>query len=191
VLQRVLANETSARSATTELRELNDPARRLREAAAQYVDAVTLAPCEAGGTAPPPLPWLPDRPRPADPRWARYLDERASLVATLVEQVRHDAMEAADAARPGSALSRHDPELVGAREVFRAVHGRTTSADELDESARHYLQTLEQRMERHEQATLQSLEAPPRTTPPAPRAFSPALDPTLGRQPARHQAPSL
>lgn len=140
------------------MRELHDPARRLHDAAAQYVDAVLQAPSDASGSVASPLPWLPDRPRPTDPAWSRYLDERSELVATLATRVRRDAAEAVAAARPGTALSRQDPGLTAAREVFLAVHGRAVGPDDLSDAERGYLSDLDGRLERHRRDALQAAE---------------------------------
>jgi hypothetical protein len=72
-------------------------------------------------------------------------------------------------------LSRQDPEWVGAREVFRAVHGRAAESDDMDESAREYLRALEQRLARDNQAVLQQLEGNPHVVTPAHGSLSLSL----------------
>ena len=79
-----------ARSASTELRELKDPARRLHEAAARYVDAVSQAPGDADGTAPPPLRWLSDHPRPTRPRHGRATWTTDRHCATVITKKKMD-----------------------------------------------------------------------------------------------------
>ena len=91
LLHRVLDREAAQRSATTERRALDNPARRLREAVARYTDSLTLAPTTSRDDARPaaaaPLPWLPPVPACADPAWTSYLTARAEQISALADQI--------------------------------------------------------------------------------------------------------
>lgn len=161
VLEDVLANESAARSVTTELRELHDPSARLRSAAARFTDALTQAPRNASGAAAAALPWLAAWSRPTDPAWSRYLDRCSALTSALAERVGDDARLAVACARDGTALSRQDPDLAAAHAVFLAVHGRATTREDVTDTEHDYLQELRRRIERHNRDALRSIESEP------------------------------
>ena len=99
ILDRIVACDGAAVSATTEVARSVNPATQLHEAASRYADAVTdaahrllgpnaedaLEAADAG-----PLPWLPGIPIELHdhPEWATYLSARANRVTTLAEVVR-------------------------------------------------------------------------------------------------------
>lgn len=99
LLERIVARDGAAVSATTEVAHAINPATQLREAASRYADAVTdaahrlLGPSaedalEAADSGP--LPWLPGIPIELHdhPEWATYLSARANRVTTLTDVVR-------------------------------------------------------------------------------------------------------
>jgi conjugative relaxase-like TrwC/TraI family protein len=101
-LDRVMARDGAAVSATTELAHSSTPATLLYEAVGRYADAVTAATqrllgtgadiaLEAAGAGP--LPWLPGIPTSlrSHPDWSNYLDARAERVHTLADAVRRSA----------------------------------------------------------------------------------------------------
>ncbi|MBW9211623.1 relaxase domain-containing protein [Mumia sp. zg.B21] len=99
ILERVLANDGAAVSATTTRQVAGSPEARLRDAATRYADAVAIATQqvlsagddEAGPWGP--LAWLPHIPAEvADhPRWGPYLTARKRLVSSLAAEVRDRA----------------------------------------------------------------------------------------------------
>lgn len=99
ILERALARDGAAVSATSTRERAATPETRLHDAATRYADTVSLAtrtvlgasaeePVESG-----PLPWLPDIPAEvADhPSWGPYLAARGRLVGTLASEVRDRA----------------------------------------------------------------------------------------------------
>ena len=99
VLDRMVARDGTAVSATTEVARAIDPATQLREAASRYADAVTAAAHRLLGRAaedaleaaePGPLPWLPGIPTELrdHPEWTTYLSARTDRVTTLSDVVR-------------------------------------------------------------------------------------------------------
>ncbi|MGN6251390.1 MAG: MobF family relaxase [Marmoricola sp.] len=100
-LDRIIARDGAATSATTELAHATSPATLLHEAVSRYADAVTAATqrllgadadnsLEAAGAGP--LPWLPGIPAAlrSDLDWSNYLDARAERIRTLADTVRLD-----------------------------------------------------------------------------------------------------
>jgi conjugative relaxase-like TrwC/TraI family protein len=99
LLERIVARDGVAVSATTEVAHVTNPATQLREAASRYADAVTHAALRLLGPSaenaleaaePGPLPWLPGIPIELHdhPEWASYLITRADRVTTLADVVR-------------------------------------------------------------------------------------------------------
>ncbi|MBS45885.1 MAG: DNA primase [Nocardioides sp.] len=93
-LERVLARDGAAVSATSTRALAATPEARLQDAARRYADAVGFATQkvlgnEDGPLTPGPLPWLPDIPSDAaeHPRWGPYLSARAHLVRSLAAEV--------------------------------------------------------------------------------------------------------
>ncbi|WP_157953107.1 MobF family relaxase [Nocardioides allogilvus] len=134
-VERVLARDGAAVSATSTRHDSATPETRLHDATTRYADAVALATQRILGAwddesvAPGPLPWLPDAPAEvADhPRWGPYLAARARLVHTLAAEAR----ERADATLP-SWFDDYDDvlttDLRSELAVWRAAHG--VAADE-------------------------------------------------------------
>jgi len=100
-LDRIIARDGAAVSATTEIAHATSPATRLHEAAQRYADAVASAAQrllrgDADGAletaGPGPLPWLPGIPDALrdHPQWANYLTARADRVTSLTDVVRGD-----------------------------------------------------------------------------------------------------
>ncbi len=129
-LERVLARDGAAVSATSTRQLAATPEARLHDAATRYADAVTFATQKVLGAgddepaAPGPLPWLPDIPAEvADhQRWGPYLAARARLVSTLSAQVR----DRADTTLPAWLDDYADvltPELRADIAVWRAAQG--------------------------------------------------------------------
>ena len=93
-LERVLARDGAAVSATSTHTLAATPEARLQEAATRYADAVGFATQkllgnEDGPLTPGPLPWLPDIPSDAaeHPHWGSHLSARARLVRSLAAEV--------------------------------------------------------------------------------------------------------
>ncbi|WP_310963229.1 MobF family relaxase [Nocardioides terrisoli] len=135
ILERVLANDGAAVSATTTRQVAATPEARLYDAATRYADSVALATQkvlsagdeEAGAWGP--LAWLPHIPvEVADhPGWGPYLTARKALVSSLATEVR----DRADATLPGWLDAYDDvltPDLRGDIAVWRAAQG--IAADE-------------------------------------------------------------
>lgn len=102
VLDRVVARDGAAVSATTENAHATNPVTQLREATSRYADAVSDAAHRLLGpnaedalqaAEPGPLPWLPGIPIELHdhPQWATYLSARADRVTTLADAVRRGA----------------------------------------------------------------------------------------------------
>jgi conjugative relaxase-like TrwC/TraI family protein len=130
-LERVLARDGAAVSATSTRALAATPEARLQDAATRYADAVGFATQkllgnEEGPLTPGPLPWLPDIPSDAadHPRWGPYLSARARLVRSLAAEVG----DRADTTLPpwlndyGDVLT---PELRADIAVWRAAQGIT------------------------------------------------------------------
>ncbi len=99
ILERALARDGAAVSATSTRERAATPEARLHDAATRYADTVSLATRTVLGTSAEepigsgPLPWLPDIPAEvADhPSWGPYLAARGRLVGTLASEVSHRA----------------------------------------------------------------------------------------------------
>ncbi len=98
ILERVLARDGAAVSATSTGDLATTPEARLHDASTRYADALEYATHkllgnEDGPLTPGPLPWLPDIPGDVaeDPRWGPYLSARARLVHSLAAEVRDRA----------------------------------------------------------------------------------------------------
>jgi conjugative relaxase-like TrwC/TraI family protein len=99
ILERVLARDGAAVSATSTRELAATPETRLHDAATRYADTVSLATRTVLGASaeepvgPGPLPWLPDIPAEAaaHPSWGPYLAARRRLVGTLASEVRDRA----------------------------------------------------------------------------------------------------
>lgn len=128
-LERILARDGAAVSATSTASRASSPAQRLHDAATRYADALALAAQRVSGAAeeatrPGPLPWLSDLPDALREHegWERYLSARARLVSELAEQVRAEAL-----AHPPEWARRHQelltPDLLGELAVWRASVG--------------------------------------------------------------------
>lgn len=119
ILERILAREGSQRSATSQHDLDTDVARRLRQAAERYREAVLAAP----GVPTPgdgPLPWLAATPLTADEVWTEYLEARHALVSDLAQRV--DGYDLPPQAwSPG--LRRADPDLAREVAVWRGASG--------------------------------------------------------------------
>ncbi|MGH3371770.1 MAG: ATP-dependent DNA helicase, partial [Nocardioidaceae bacterium] len=128
-LERVLARDGAAVSATSTRDLAATPESRLHDAATRYNDALAFATHRvlAGDDeplAPGPLPWLPDIPTDvAEHRqWGPYLAARARLVSTLAAQVR----DRTDATLPAWLDDYADvltPDLRADIAVWRAAQG--------------------------------------------------------------------
>jgi len=99
-LERVLARDGAAVSATSTQQEAATPEARLHDAAIRYSDALAVATRAITGdddppVEPGPLPWLPGiHPEVAEhPRWGPYLTARARLLGVLADEVRDRADE--------------------------------------------------------------------------------------------------
>lgn len=128
-LERILARDGAAISATTTATQAASAAERLRDAALRYADALALAaqrlripdddPAGEG-----PLPWLAGIPEvlAAHPTWHRYLSARARLVDELAGEVRAGVANEAPswATRYGDILT---PDLLAETAVWRAASG--------------------------------------------------------------------
>lgn len=98
-LERVLARDGAAVSASSTRDAAASPEARLHDAATRYADGVALATRQVVGAfdeealAQGPLPWLPEIPDEVaeHPRWGPYLSARARLVDTLAAEVRDRA----------------------------------------------------------------------------------------------------
>jgi hypothetical protein len=133
-LERVLARDGAAVSATSTRALAATPEARLQDAATRYADAVGLATQkllgnEDGPLTPGPLPWLPDiRGDTAEhPLWGPYLSARVRLVRSLAAEVG----DRADTTLPPWLNDYADvltPELRADIAVWRAAQGIT--ADE-------------------------------------------------------------
>ncbi len=130
ILERVLANDGTAVSATTIHQVAGTPEARLRDAAARYADAVALATQQvlngSDDDAGPwgPLAWLPHIPAEvADhPRWGPYVTARKRLVSSLATEVR----DRADVTLPAWLDDYDDvltPDLRADIAVWRAAQG--------------------------------------------------------------------
>jgi excisionase family DNA binding protein len=124
LLERILANESAPRSATTQHRLDEDPASRLRAASARYRAAVESAP-GAPGVGDGPLPWLPAMPATDDATWGDYLARRFDLVRELAAEV--PVADTLPGARWATQLQRQDPDLAQHVAVWRAAHDVPTS----------------------------------------------------------------
>lgn len=130
-LERVLARDGAAVSATTTRELAAAPEARLQDAATRYADAVEYATHkllgnEDGPLLPGPLPWLPDIPSDVaeHPRWGPYLFARARLVRSLTAEVG----DRADTTLPAWLNDHADvltPELRADIAVWRAAQGIT------------------------------------------------------------------
>ena len=131
-LERVLARDGAAVSATSTRELAAAPEARLQDAATRYADAVAFATQNVFGAddgeavAAGPLPWLAGIPTEVaeDPRWCPYLAARARLVRSLTAEV-HDR---ADATLPSWLDDYADvltPELRADIAVWRAAQGIT------------------------------------------------------------------
>ena len=131
LLDRIVARDGTAVSATTEVAHAINPATQLREATSRYADAVTdaahrlLGPSaedalEAADSGP--LPWLPGIPIElhGHPEWATYLSARADRVSTLADVVRRSTDLPAPIRRFDDVLTDQLREDVI---VWRAVNG--------------------------------------------------------------------
>ncbi len=129
ILERTLARDGAAVSATSTRDLAATPESRLHDAATRYTDALAFATHRvlAGDDeplAPGPLPWLPDIPTDvAEHRqWGPYLAARARLVSTLAAQVR----DRTDATLPAWLDDYADvltPDLRADIAVWRAAQG--------------------------------------------------------------------
>ncbi|RYB88961.1 DNA primase [Nocardioides glacieisoli] len=154
-VERVVARDGAAVSATSTRHDSATPEARLHDATTRYADAVALATQRILGawddesSAPGPLPWLPDVPAEvADhPRWGPYLAARARLVHSLAAEARNRA----DATLPSWFDDYDDvltPALRADLAVWRAAHGvaageRTmTGPVPADDRAARYRRTL-------------------------------------------------
>ena len=130
-LERVLARDGAAVSASSTRGLATTPEARLQDAATRYADAVGFATQkrlgnEDGPLTPGPLPWLPDIPSDAaeHPRWGSYLSARARLVRSLAAEVG----DRADTTLPHWLNDYADvltPELRADIAVWRAAQGIT------------------------------------------------------------------
>jgi conjugative relaxase-like TrwC/TraI family protein len=128
-LERVLARDGAAISATSTRELAATPETRLHDAATRYADALAVATQKVlvgddEPVAPGPLPWLPDIPTDVaeHPRWGPYLAARTRLVSTLAAQVR----DRTDATLPAWLDDYADvltPELRADIAVWRAAQG--------------------------------------------------------------------
>jgi conjugative relaxase-like TrwC/TraI family protein len=119
ILDRILARESSQRSATTQHDLATDVGRQLRQAVERYREAVTTAPgTPAGG--PGPLPWLEAAPLVEDDGWVDYLAARGALVSDLAAGI--DGRDL-PALAWSSALYSAAPELATEVAVWRAASG--------------------------------------------------------------------
>ena len=144
LLHRVLDREAAQRSATTERRALDNPARRLREAVARYTDSLTLAPTTSSDDARPvaaaPLPWLPPVPACADPAWTSYLTARAGRSPHSPTRSPRDIANRS----PGSRRE-PDPCLRGDLALWTITHPAEHDGREPTARERLYLRHLAQR----------------------------------------------
>ena len=146
LLLRVLARSSAQRSATTELRTLTNPARRLRDAITVYLDALGQAPTRSttsdapsdAAAAPAPLPWLPAPPRCDDPAWTTYLTARAASVTDLARAV------APDDKMPARCGTGRDQHLRNDLAIWTATHPADDRA-ELSPNELAYLRHLAER----------------------------------------------
>ena len=119
VLERILARESSHRSATTQNDLDTDVGLKLRQAVERYREAVATAP---GGPAfgPGPLPWLEAAPVVGDDAWDDYLAARSSLIVDLAGRVTSQNLPAC---AWSSTLQEAVPELATEVAVWRAASG--------------------------------------------------------------------
>ncbi|HET7385864.1 MAG TPA: MobF family relaxase [Nocardioidaceae bacterium] len=130
-LDRIIARDGTATSATTQVAHTTSPATLLHEAAGRYADAVTGVTqrilgadaddaLEAAGTGP--LPWLPGIPAAlrSHPDWSNYLDARAQRIRTLADTVRRDPQLPPSLRRFDEVLT---DQLRAAAAVWRAANG--------------------------------------------------------------------
>ncbi|MFN8192202.1 MAG: MobF family relaxase [Nocardioidaceae bacterium] len=154
-LDRIIARDGAAVSATTALAHATSPATLLHEAAGRYADAVIAATqrllgadadtaLEAAGTGP--LPWLPGIPATlrSHPEWSNYLDARAERIRTLADTVRRDAQLPPSLRRFDDVLTDQLREAVVVWRAANCVHdddrsllGLRTSDLAADRYARH------------------------------------------------------
>jgi conjugative relaxase-like TrwC/TraI family protein len=119
ILERILANTSAPRSATTQQRLEQDPSVRVRQACGRYRSAVeSVDPVYGGGDRP--LPWLPAIPVVDDAAWSEYLRRRFDLVRDLAAQVNPDEV-LPDAPWAGT-LRGSDPELARVVAIWRVSH---------------------------------------------------------------------
>ena len=122
ILDRVLARESSHRSATTQRDLDTDVARQLRQAVERYCEAVKTAP-GTPSSGPGPLTWLEAVPIVDDDAWADYLAARSSLVCDLAARIDgHDLPMHAWS----SELYRAAPELAAEVAIWRAASACTS-----------------------------------------------------------------
>ncbi|HVQ18289.1 MAG TPA: AAA family ATPase, partial [Actinomycetes bacterium] len=131
LLDRIVARDGTAVSATTEVADAINPATQLREAASRYADAVTTATYRLMGADAEdalvfadggPLPWLPGIPVEVreSTRWSSYLTARADRVTHLADQVRRDTDLPPALKRFGDVLT---PGLCDEVSLWRAAAG--------------------------------------------------------------------
>jgi hypothetical protein len=131
-VERVLARDGAAVSATSTRELAATPEARLHDAATRYADAVALATqkvpgasdLEAAGSGP--LPWLPGSPAEVAEhvRWGPYVAARARLVRTLAGEV-HGRANTTLPAWLDDYADVLTPELRGDIAVWRAARGIT------------------------------------------------------------------
>ncbi|MEO6500529.1 MAG: helicase C-terminal domain-containing protein [Jatrophihabitantaceae bacterium] len=122
ILDRILARESSHRSATTQHDLDTDVGRQLRQAVGRYREAVKTAPgTPASGSGP--LPWLEAAPIVDDDVWTYYLAARSALVSDLAARIDgHDLPMHAWS----SELYRAAPKLAAEVAIWRAASGCTS-----------------------------------------------------------------
>jgi conjugative relaxase-like TrwC/TraI family protein len=125
LLVEILHTDGSQHSASSQLRELVDPARQLRQAIAGYVDAVELIPAQAAATPPAlsaPLPWLPAIPPVADvdPATLEYAAARAAQVRAHIDELVVQKLGRCFRNDWVDRLSHQDPQLLGELVAWRA-----------------------------------------------------------------------
>ncbi|MDT0264078.1 MobF family relaxase [Jatrophihabitans lederbergiae] len=119
ILDRILARESSHRSATTQHGLDADVGRQLHQAVERYREAVRTAP-GTPASGPGPLPWLEAGPIVDDDVWVDYLAARSSLVTELAARVDgHDL----PTQTWSSALRQAAPELAAEVAIWRAASG--------------------------------------------------------------------
>jgi conjugative relaxase-like TrwC/TraI family protein len=150
LLHRITARDDAQHSASSQLRELADPARQLREAIARYTDALAMIPAspEPGRPSGAPLPWLPAVPATVGDPWRAYLTARAEQITQLAGDIGQRGPR--EAHRWASAIGGYNPQLIGDIAVWRAAHNITRGAppdlDGLTDAAIAYHRELRQRV---------------------------------------------